>query len=436
MNLREDALKIWHAGLEAVRSDRLVRETLEKRPDLTQVPPGGRLIVIGAGKAGSGMLAGVEQFFDRRGSSRPSIVGWINVPDDCVRPNALVPLHGARPAGVNEPTEAGVTGTREILRLVETAGPLDVCLCLISGGGSALLPAPVEGVPLAEKLALTRFLSAAGATIEELNAVRKQISRIKGGGLARACRAGRLVSLIISDVLGDPLDVIASGPTVADGSTPEMALAVLDRFGARSLESISHVVRYLERKKPEPFSPGCSVENRIIGNNATAVSAAVREAERLGYSAAGESAEGSEGLAEEVGRQLASQALALRKQGGRRAFVSGGEPVVKLVEASRRGLGGRNQQLALAALLELGGEAERLAFVSAGTDGEDGPTDAAGAFFDETTAGRAAGAQLNGNDFLARNDAYRFFEQVGGLVKTGPTHTNVCDLRIVVSRPI
>ncbi len=143
-------------------------------------------------------------------------------------------MHAARPAGVNEPTPEGVAGAEEILRLVESLGPDDLCLCLISGGGSALMPAPVEGITLADKLAVTRHLSAAGANIEQLNTVRKQLSRIKGGGLLRACRAGRMVSLIISDVLGDPLDIIASGPTVPDSSTPQAALDVLERFDARA----------------------------------------------------------------------------------------------------------------------------------------------------------------------------------------------------------
>ena len=169
------------------------------------------------------------------------------MPADCVRPLQRIHLHAARPAGVNEPTPEGVAGSMEILRLVESLGPDDLCLCLISGGGSALMPAPVEGVTLADKLALTRHLSAAGANIEQLNTVRKQLSRIKGGGLLRACRAGRLVSLIISDVLGDPLDVIASGPTVPDTSTPQAALEVLERFGAREAKHCTAAIEYLER---------------------------------------------------------------------------------------------------------------------------------------------------------------------------------------------
>ena len=229
-------------------------------------------------------------------------------------PLQRIHLHAARPAGVNEPTPEGVAGAVEILRLVESLGPDDLCLCLISGGGSALMPAPVEGITLADKLAVTRHLSAAGANIEQLNTVRKQLSRIKGGGLLRACRAGRLVSLVISDVLGDPLDVIASGPTVPDSSTPQAALEVLEPIlrpgGGHSAGRVR--VFGAGRRPAEPSDDNAAAAmplpcNLVIGNNATAVAAAAEEAQRLGYSVATDSATHSEGPAEEVGRQLAEQ---------------------------------------------------------------------------------------------------------------------------------
>ncbi len=241
--LRRDALRIWQAGVDAVNSERLVRDAIHVEggalivgEELLDFNAIGRIAVIGAGKAGAGMAAAVENVLGPRLIDARQLVGWVNVPEDCVRPLRRIRLHGARPPGVNEPTEAGVAGAEEILRIVRSLDPEDLCLCLISGGGSALLPAPLEGITLADKLAVTRHLSAAGATIEELNTVRKQLSRIKGGGLARACRAGRMISLIISDVLGDPLDVIASGPTVPDTSTPQAALAVLERFRAAGIE--------------------------------------------------------------------------------------------------------------------------------------------------------------------------------------------------------
>ena len=237
--LRRDALAIWQAGVDAVRSDCLVRQairtdgsTLVLGEELLPLDVIGRIAVVGAGKAGAGMAAAVEEAPGPRWLAAKDVTGWVNVPADCVRPLTRIHLHPARPPGVNEPVPAGAEGTAAILRLVESLGPRDLCLCLISGGGSALLPAPVKGVTLEDKLAVTRHLSAAGANIEQLNTVRKQLSRIKGGGLARACRAGRLVALILSDVLGDPLEIIASGPTVEDTSTPQAALAVLDQFGA------------------------------------------------------------------------------------------------------------------------------------------------------------------------------------------------------------
>jgi hydroxypyruvate reductase len=443
--LRCDALRIWQAGVDAVGSERLVRDSLrlegrtlivgEEPLDLGSI---GRIAVVGAGKAGAGMAAAVE---DSLGPPRlmdeKHLAGWINVPEDCVRPLRRIHLQGARPPGVNEPTEAGVAGAAEILRIVQSLDPDDLCLCLISGGGSALMPAPVEGITLADKLAVTRHLSAAGANIEELNTVRTQLSRIKGGGLARSCRAGRLIALIISDVLGDPLDVIASGPTVPDTSAPEAALAVLERFGAANAGISGRVFDYLRRRgRDSPLSSnrsGCRVTNLIIGNNATAVDAAGQEAVRLGYSPAMIGAKSSEGHAEEVGRHLAEMAQRMSETPGPDCLISGGEPVVKLIEAARRGLGGRNQQLVLAAAETLWDDgADGIVLLSGGTDGEDGPTDAAGAILDAQVLRAARQRGLHPADFLARNDAYHFFAPLDALIKTGPTHTNVCDLRVVL----
>lgn len=470
--LRRDALRIWQAAVDAVRSDRLVHRALrvegtwlrvgDERLDLRAIR---RIAVVGAGKAGAGMAAAVEEVLGPRLLEQKQVVGWVNVPEDCVRRLQRIRLHPARPPGVNEPTEAGAAGAMEILRIVGSLGPDDLCLCLISGGGSALLPAPAEGITLADKLAVTRHLSAAGANIEQLNAVRKQLSRIKGGGLARACRAGRLVTLVISDVLGDPLEVIASGPTVPDTSTPEAALAILRQFHAHEAGISPRVFDYLEAKKrpqegqhdsPCGFGesqgsrqtenrshplgphevahpPPAALTNLIIGNNATAVDAAGREAERLGYSPALVSARCSEGPAEQLGRHLAEMAVRMRIAPGPDCLVSGGEPVVRLVDEAQRGLGGRNQQLVLAAAEQLWDDgSEGICLLSGGTDGEDGPTDAAGALLDADVLRAARQRGLRPDDYLARNDAYHFFEPLDGLIKTGPTHTNVCDLRVVV----
>ena len=439
--LRRDALRIWRAGVAGVDSARLVRQAVhiegamllvgEEAIELDQVR---RIAVVGAGKAGAGMATGLLAALGPRIVAQKQLSGWINVPADCVRPLPPLVLHAARPAGVNEPTEEGARGAREILSLVGSLSDHDLCLCLLSGGASALLPAPVEEISLADKLAITRHLSGAGATINELNTVRKQLSRIKGGGLARACRAGRLITLIISDVLGDPLEIIASGPTVEDTGTPGQALEVLERFDARQAGVSPRVFDYLRGKTRQANPPPtCRVTNAVIGNNAAAVDAAGLEAERLGYSHAMTSARSSEGPAEDVGRHLAQMALSMRRGPGPDCLISGGEPVVTLPDAAERGLGGRNQQLVLAALESLAPyDSSGIAFLSGGTDGEDGPTDAAGAIADADVLAAVRRQGLDIADHLRRCDAYRFFAAAGGLIKTGPTHTNVCDLRVVV----
>lgn len=440
--LRTDVRRIWQAGVDGVDSARLVRQAVQVSGDTLSIADETldlnavrRITVVGAGKAGAGMAAGLLAALGPRVLAEKQVAGWLNVPSDCVRPLSPLRLCAARPAGSNEPTEDGLRGTEEILRLVGSLTSDDVCLCLISGGASALLPAPVEGISLADKLAVTRHLSGAGANIEQLNAVRKQLSRVKAGGLARACRAGRLLTLVISDVLGDPLEVIASGPTVPIAGTPDEALAVLERFHARESGIAPAVFEVLERRRrlPPPSAVTCRVTNHIIGNNAAAVDAAGIEAERLGYSHAMTSAPRSEGQAEEVGRHLAEIALAMRGQPGPDCLISGGEPVVTLVDSQRRGLGGRNQQLALAALATLAADGgQGIALISGGTDGEDGPTDAAGALVDAKVIDSARQAGLHPADYLRANDAYHFFEPLGALIKTGPTHTNVCDLRVIV----
>jgi hydroxypyruvate reductase len=440
--LRRDALQIWQAGVKAVDSARLVRENVrveagelwvgDESLRLNEID---RIAVVGAGKAGAGMAAGLLEALGPKLIAEKCVTGWLNVPADCVRALPPLVLHAARPAGVNEPTAAGVAGAEAMLKLVDSLGPRDLCFCLISGGGSALLPAPAAGVTLADKLAVTRFLSAAGANIGELNTVRKHLSRIKGNGLARACHAGRLMTLVISDVLGDPLDVIASGPTVPDRSTAEQALAVLEKFDARRTGVPEAVFEALRRRSANAAGkPSCEVCNLIIGNNAAAVDAAGVEAERLGYSHAMHAARELEGAAEEIGRHLAEMALRMQSSPAPNCLITGGEPTVKLAPEGVRGLGGRNQQLVLAALevLQVHGVAPRICLLSGGTDGEDGPTDAAGAVVDAEIIAAARARGFDAADFLRRNDAYHFFEPLGGLIKTGPTHTNVCDLRVVV----
>ncbi len=445
--LRDDALAIWRAGVQAVDSEQLVRDHVRlegsqllvvgRRFDLSQAR---RIVVVGAGKAGAGMSAALADLLDDPALAGCEVAGWVNVPADCVRTLPRIVLHPARPAGINEPTEAGVDGTRRILELVDTLEPDDLCICLLSGGGSALLPMPIDGITLADKQAVTKLLSGAGANIEELNTVRKQLSRIKGGGLARSCRA-TLVTLIISDVIGDPLDVIASGPTVANSTTAADALAVLQRIVPDRADVPAAVWEVLEQRagKRDRHEPLSHVHHVVIGNNATAVRAAAKEAARRGFQVEQVAAESLEGQAEAVGEQLAEQAVRMRSGGGVDCLVTGGEPVVQLAPADRRGKGGRNQQLVLAALVQLlqgqpktANPLTGMVVMAGGTDGEDGPTDAAGAFIDAAVVEKQFRRQLDPPSYLANNDAYHFFQQVDSLVKTGPTHTNVCDLRVVL----
>lgn len=441
-DFRREALQIWLAGLEGVRSQRLMREAvrveeqtlwLENEPiDLESVR---RIGVVGAGKAGAGMAAALVEILGPELAERKHLSGWVNVPEDCVRSLPHVHLHGARPAGSNEPTVAGVHGAEEMLKLVGQLAPSDLCFALISGGGSALLPAPIPGISLVDKLAVTRHLSGAGANIAELNTVRKALSRIKGGGLARACRAGRLITLVISDVLGDPLDVIASGPTVASTTTAADALTVLERYHAREAGISANVFAALQMPSAKnPLEPTtATVTNLVIGNNATAVDDAGIQAEKLGYSHAMSASTTLEGAAEEIGRHLAKMLVHMQSHAGPDCLITGGEPTVKLAPAELRGKGGRNQQLVLAAAVELWNyPLLEWALLSGGTDGEDGPTDAAGALLDPAILAQAKAAGLDPNDYLKRNDAYRFFEKLDALIKSGPTHTNVCDVRVMV----
>lgn len=447
--LREDALRIWRTGVEAVQADRLVRRNVriegdslvlgEFDPLRIPLAPIGRIAVVGAGKAGAGMVAGLESVFRPPWADRFQLSGWVNVPDDCVQPTRRIHLHPARPPGINEPTAQGVHGTERILTILRNLTDRDLCICLISGGGSALLPYPAPGITLEDKLNITRLLSGAGANIAELNTVRKALSLVKGGGLLRACGAGTLVSLIISDVLGDPLDLIASGPTVPDSVEPREALEVLQKYPEVKSALPPHVIAHLQRgKKPATVPSGTGppqVHHFVIGNNAAAVDAAALEAERLGYRHACISSPRLEGPAEEIGAQLAQQAISMRDLGSVDCLISGGEPTVRLAPPHIRGKGGRNQQLVLAAALALWEDAAHgIALLSGGTDGEDGPTDAAGAVVDADVIARAKELGLQPASFLERNDAYSFFEQTGGLIKTGPTHTNVCDVRVVLTR--
>jgi hydroxypyruvate reductase/glycerate 2-kinase len=435
--LRQHGRAIWDAAVAAANPFELVRTALtQPAPDLAgALAKAERVFVVGGGKAGAAMAAGVEAAL----ANRLNLVqGVLNVPAETIRPLQAIRLHAARPAGTNQPTSEGVIGVREMLDLVRQVGPEDVGLCLLSGGGSALLPAPVAGVSLQDKQRVTALLHASGATINEMNCVRKHLSALKGGRLAQAFGARPLFSLIISDVIGDPLDVIASGPTAADPTTFTDALVVLDRYDLRP--RVPPAVRsYLERGRdggidetPKTLPP--TVQNLILGNNSRALSAAQEKAEALGYAVLnlgsfieGETRQAAVVLAGIV-RSIRAEARPLRPPV---CVLSGGETTVTLTPS--HGRGGRNQEFVLSAAAYLGSAGlYRAVVLSGGTDGEDGPTDAAGAIADEGTLLRAAQLGLSPSAYLERHDAYSFFEATGDLLKTGLTQTNVMDVRVML----
>jgi hydroxypyruvate reductase/glycerate 2-kinase len=435
--LRQHARAIWDAAVAAANPEVLVRAALsDPVPPLREaLAAAERILVVGAGKAGAAMAAGAEGallgLLDR-------VSGVVNVPAESVRPLRAIRLHAARPAGTNFPTAEGVGGTREMLDLLAHAGPDDIALCLLSGGGSALLPAPADGIALADKQQVTRLLHACGATINEMNCVRKHLSAVKGGRLAQAFTGKALFSLIISDVIGDPLDVIASGPTAADPTTFADARALLEKYHLTP-QVPAAVLAYLAEggagRVPETLKAlPANVHNIILGNNARSLAAATAEAERLGYRVLnlgsfieGETRHVATAFAGVV-RSLRADGLPLRPPV---CLLSGGETTVTLVEG--HGLGGRNQEFALAAALKLGEDGLRDAVIlSGGTDGEDGPTDAAGAVACAQTLRTAQRLALDAAAFLARNDSYHFFAATGDLLKSGLTGTNVMDVRVIL----
>ena len=455
MSLREHAETIWRAGVAAVDSSAAVRRHIScdgttlcianVELALSKI---GHIEIIGAGKAGAGMAAGAESaLLEYLPASQ--ISGWVNVPADCVRPLQRIHLHAARPAGINEPTSEGVDGTNEILRRISNLQKNDVCLVLLSGGASALLCSPVPQISLADKLAVTRALASSGAPIQELNLVRTQISQVKGGRLASACTAGTLIALIISDVIGDPLEVIGSGPTTPAPSRADQAIEILNR--RQLLQTIPRsVFSFLKSRREAQVEPASTTaaRNVIVASNRIAIEAAAARARELGYHVESLGSENA-GVAAVEGRELMQRLLAARaarKEGHSKVplcILSGGEPTVDLrnttamVSPARTipfvsAKGGRNQELVLAAISQNPhlDTWRGIALLSGGTDGEDGPTDAAGAVADEELVRLMAVQKTDHSASLAAHDSYHFFEALRGLLKTGPTHTNVMDLRV------
>ena len=390
----------------------------------------GKLFLIGAGKASAAMARSAERLLGERIDAGLVITKY----------DHGVPLDRCRmmEAGHPVPDENGARATDAMLDLVSTAGPDDLILCMISGGGSALTPAPVDGISLADKQETTRLMLACGATIHEINTIRKHLSRIKGGQLCRHANGARIVSLILSDVIGDNLDIIASGSTAPDPGTFGDCEAILRRYDL--MDRIpGPVSRHLSQgtlgrldETPKPGDPVFDrVANRIVGSISDVLSAAENESRRQGFTPLVLSSM-IQGEARDVAKVLCAVAKEVHRSGhpipAPACLLSGGETTVTI---RGDGLGGRNMELALAAGLELSGDSHTL-LLSAGTDGTDGPTDAAGAFANGSTVARADALGISAQHYLANNDAYRFFHPLGDLLVTGPTRTNVMDLQVLL----
>lgn len=387
------------------------------------------IFLIGAGKAAYPMASAALAVLD------DLVLGGLMITKDghapaFELPGGVILRESSHPI----PDQRGVSAASEMETLLQQAGPDDLVLCLISGGGSALMPAPSTDIFLDDLQKTTSLLLACGATINQINTLRKHLDRLKGGGLARCTYPARLAALVLSDVIGDPLDIIASGPSVPDPSTFEDALVILDGFDLR--EQIPASVRSrLERgargEIPETPKPGDPIFDRVqtivISSNIQAARAAAGQAVQEGFQPLILTTY-LQGEARQAGRFIASLARQIHATGEPLArpvcIIAGGETTVTLAGA---GKGGRNQEFALGAVLDLAG-LPGVFLVTLATDGGDGPTDAAGAVVTGETAARAQQAGLTIQDFLARNDSYHFFERLDDLLRPGPTRTNVNDL--------
>ncbi len=434
---REHLRRIFAAALQAAAPAACMRRALgleggrlrllDTSLALDQVS---RLLVVGAGKAAAAMAAAAEEVLGDRLDG-----GTVNT-----KHGHALPLRRVRvvECGHPVPDQAGVEGTDAILATVRGLDAHALVLCLLSGGGSALMPAPAPGLTLADKQATTGLLLACGATIGEINVVRKHLSRVKGGQLARWAQPARVVALALSDVIGDPLETIASGPCYPDPSTFADCQQIVARHGlgdrlppaVRQRLAAGAGGRIEDTPKPGDACFACTA-NHVIGNNALAIAAAEQQARALGYTPLVLTTR-LQGEAREAAAAVAAVALEARSSGRPVAppacLIWGGETTVTL---RGDGKGGRNQELALAAAVQLNG-AEDVTLLSGGTDGTDGPTDAAGAIADGQTLARARAAGLSAAEHLARHDSYRFFAALDDLVITGPTQTNVMDLQLVL----
>ena len=424
---------IFMAGVKAVDPERAIQKYVRRQGNQLFVGDCSygldsyrKIFLFGAGKGTAPMAKALEDILGE----------WLTNGLIIVKYGHGIPLEKTQilEAGHPIPDKAGLEATEELLKQTQECTEDDLILCVFTGGGSALLPAPTFPLTLDEKQETTHLLLECGATNNEINAIRKHLSRSKGGRLAKEAYPATIVSLLLSDVIGDRLDVIASGPTVPDESTYSDCIKIIDRYklSDRLPKSVTdHFIKGAAGSLPETPKPGdpvfSKVQNLIVGNNRESLLAAKERAISLGYNTIILSSQ-IEGEAREVahvfaaiGKEISQANLPISSPA---CVIAGGETTVSI---QGRGKGGRSQELALACAIAIDGW-EGISLLSAGTDGTDGPTDAAGAFVNGATCKRARRMNSDPRDFLLTNDSYTLFASLGDLLKTGPTRTNVMDI--------
>ncbi len=426
---RKDVLKILEEGLRASDPKKSVEEALEGIS--REIKAAERVFVIGFGKASASMAEACEEKIGGR-----IVGGAIIIPEnvDAKRLRRVRVFKGTHPT----PSEASVESTRRLISICQGLTRRDLVICLVSGGGSSLLTLPAEGVTLEEKRMTTDILLKSGAEIKEINTVRKHLSSVKGGQLINFLKPAKVFSLILSDIVGDPVEHIASGPTSPDPSTFKDAYDIIlkyDLMGKLPGSIVERIERGIRGEVPETPKPGDkvfkNVKNIIVSNNMKSLAAMEKKAVELGYNTLVLTSF-AEGEAREVGRflcgiikQIATYDSPVKKPA---CLIVGGETTVTV---KGRGKGGRNQELALSVLTNCGG-LKNFVFASIGSDGIDGYTDAAGAVADFSTLENTCKKGLNPEVFLQDNDSYNFFKQTGDLIFTGPTGTNVNDFTLAI----
>jgi len=419
MDLRETAFALFRAGTERVLPEKVLPERL------SELELGERVCLISVGKAGAACARAAYEILGKRLAR-----GLVASPEDCEIPR-LEAIKSSHPV----PDESSLLAGERGLELARSARPDETLLVLLSGGASSLMEAPVEGISLEELQKLYDLMLRSGMDIREINTVRRHLSRLKGGGLARASRAGKLFALIISDVIGNALEDIGSGPTAPDPSLKADAITLLKR--ADIWHSLKHETReaiWNAPETPKPDDPCFSrVQNIIVADNRTALLGLKEKAAELGYESILVT-DALRGEAREVGFAMGGILTGIARgrsdlSGRRVCLIFGGETTVR-VRGS--GAGGRNQELALACAMGIKG-LRGVGVIAFSTDGKDGPTRAAGAFADGSTCLIAHEKGLDPREFLDNNDSYNFFRRVGGLIETGPTGTNVADCVVLLS---